>query len=873
LWPVSLAALIVVLAFPASSSAIEGLSLEWPLAEPLYEAPGWSDQGEASAATDGTNVFVVWTDNRGVADDDIMATRMTPTGDVIDAPGIPVSDQAGSENQAAVVWNGVSYFVVWRLESAGLQWNIYGARVSPTGEVLDDPIPLGTTPLQEREPSVAWDGTNHLVVWSDGADIVGRRVALDGEILDDVPIVVSSAANNQWRPSVVWNGSNFLVVWEDYRLGRDATIYGARVSAGGAVLDPQGFAVTSVGRQYEPRVAWNGTNHLVVWTNYAGSFQDISGARVSASGQVLDSTPISISAATFGQSTPHVAWNGERYLVTWDDNRSFDNLDIYGARVASDGTVEDATAVSIAPDRSGSNVVAAGDFFVLGNGKTKSEYAPFNRDVFATRISSGLTVFFRSALVSRSATVQRNPALAFDGTNYLAVWDEIGRDGEGDSDIVAAALSKTSGALDGTGLVVVERSGEQTEPAVAWNGHVFLAVWQTRQPGEDTNVEGALIWPDGAVGEPFSISVAGKDQVSPVVASDGSQFLVAWTDGRSGVYSQIFGTLVSGTGAVTTPTGVPLSSGPQSEWNPALAWAGGHYLLVWEDTRRSEGGGTQRDVFGSRISAAGAVLDPGGFAVSRHDFDETEPSVASLGGTSLVAWTDRRPGTASADIFAARVDAAGAVLDPTGFPVLPGPGEEFRPVVSSYASRYLVLWTEDNYLWGARVTPFGTLMDDQPIDLGAGFAPAAASGGAGDFGVTYMRYAPELEYGGGFRAFALLLHDGDASPTPPPPPSPAPPPPVPPPPPPPPPPVAPAPPRSPAAPPRVAARCIVPNVKGKTLGRARVLLTSKRCKLGHVTRTYAHAHAGVVISQSRRPGARLPRGAKVNLVVSRGRRR
>jgi hypothetical protein len=868
---VSLLVLVAFLALPASGSAVDGLDLEWPLAAPLYEAPGWSDQGEASAAFDGTNLLVVWTDSREVVAKDIMATRMTPAGTVLDAPGIPVSDQDGSESQATVVWNGASYFVVWRLEGASLHWDIYGARVSPTGQVLDDPIPLGTTGLEEREPSVAWNGTNHLVVWSDGADIVGRRVALDGEVVDDDPIVVSSAANNQWRPSVAWNGVNFLVVWEDYRQGSDATIFGARVAADGSVLDPQGFAVTAAVRQYEPRIAWNGTNHLVVWTNYSGSFQDIAGARVSTSGQVLDSTPIAISSAALGQSNPHVAWDGQRYLVTWDDNRTFDKLDVYGARVASDGTLVDGTGVEIAPARSGNGVAAAGDFFILAHGKTPSEFAPFDFDVFATRISGGLTIFFGSRLVSRSATVQRNPALAFDGTNYLAVWDEIGRDGKGDSDIVAAALSKSTGALDGTGLEVAETSGEQTEPAVAWNGDVFLAVWQTRQSGDDSDVEGALIGPDGSVGDPFSISVAGDDQTSPVVASDGSGFLVAWADWRSGVHSQVFGTLVSAAGVVSSPTGTPLSSGSQSEWEPALAWAGDHYLLVWEDTRRSSFT-IQRDVFGARISAAGGVLDPDGFAISAHDFDETTPSASSLAGTSLIAWSDRRLGNQQADIFAARVSGAGTVLDSAAFPVLPGPGEEARPVVSSYASRYLVLWTEDNYLWGARVTPYGTLMDNDPIDFGPSFAPTAASGGSGDLAVGYMRRGPELEYGGGFRAFARLLHDADpVPPRPPPPPPPAsPPPPAP------PPPAAPppSPPPPPPARPPVVARCVVPNVKGKTVGRARTLFASKRCKLGRVTRAYSQKVGfGKVISQSRRPGMRLARGAKVNVVVSRGRRR
>jgi subtilisin family serine protease len=71
-----------------------------------------------------------------------------------------------------------------------------------------------------------------------------------------------------------------------------------------------------------------------------------------------------------------------------------------------------------------------------------------------------------------------------------------------------------------------------------------------------------------------------------------------------------------------------------------------------------------------------------------------------------------------------------------------------------------------------------------------------------------------------------------------------------------------------------AARCVVPNVKGKTIAQARRLLASKRCALGRVSRTYsAKVKRGKIIKQSRRPGVRLARGTRINVVVSRGRRR
>ena len=72
-------------------------------------------------------------------------------------------------------------------------------------------------------------------------------------------------------------------------------------------------------------------------------------------------------------------------------------------------------------------------------------------------------------------------------------------------------------------------------------------------------------------------------------------------------------------------------------------------------------------------------------------------------------------------------------------------------------------------------------------------------------------------------------------------------------------------------PPASSARCVVPNVKAKSVRDARTLLVARRCTLGRVT--YASSRRvkkGKTISQSKPPGTRHPRGTRVNVVVSRG---
>jgi subtilisin family serine protease len=68
-------------------------------------------------------------------------------------------------------------------------------------------------------------------------------------------------------------------------------------------------------------------------------------------------------------------------------------------------------------------------------------------------------------------------------------------------------------------------------------------------------------------------------------------------------------------------------------------------------------------------------------------------------------------------------------------------------------------------------------------------------------------------------------------------------------------------------------RCVVPNVKKKRLAKARAAIVRAHCGLGKVTRAYARTRAGIVIGQKPAPRARLAKGARVRLVVSRGPRR
>src|SRR5439155_16442872 len=111
-------------------------------------------------------------------------------------------------------------------------------------------------PDDQEEPSVVANGNGYFVVWADKRnynsteyDIYGGRVSSTGEVLDPGGIPICTDPGRQTSPRVAFDGQKYLVVWEDDRESTTAfqlyQIYGARIATSGQVLDPNGFKITT----------------------------------------------------------------------------------------------------------------------------------------------------------------------------------------------------------------------------------------------------------------------------------------------------------------------------------------------------------------------------------------------------------------------------------------------------------------------------------------------------------------------------------------------------------------------------------------------------------------------------------------------------
>jgi hypothetical protein len=82
----------------------------------------------------------------------------------------------------------------------------------------------------------------------------------------DFPIC--TAADEQYYPCGVFANDQYYVFWADYRyydVDSSQSVFGARISASGTVIDPDGKLLYRHRTGYEPAVAYDGADFLVVF--------------------------------------------------------------------------------------------------------------------------------------------------------------------------------------------------------------------------------------------------------------------------------------------------------------------------------------------------------------------------------------------------------------------------------------------------------------------------------------------------------------------------------------------------------------------------------------------------------------------------------
>ena len=473
-----------------------------------------------------------------------------------------------------------------------------------------------------------------------------------------------------------------------------------------------------------PAMGSDGKDFLIAWIGY----KIINIARVSGDGKVLDTPAIEFrQPGGLHVYHPALAYGGGNYLLVWEE-----------------ATLGQTSADERHHGRPG------------GSGNRQDGGAGHQRNHAAHR--------------------RRRPGVAFDGTNFLVVWEDH-RDAM--PAVYGNRVRPSDGALlDGANGFRVGNSASGQAPAVAFGGGEYLVAFQagtslagarpTRPitarpiprssrwpraprarrwirrgwPGTDRT----SCWPGARRTCPSSISPRASiptparcsNPATSRSATPGTTPRIQRVQtSRRAVGASWPSSAPSATAprptSSTTPRGRrstpasgalarPVFGFPQTaDWQqyPDCSSDGSHHLVVWQ-----ERAGAHFEVRGARVSNAdGTLNEPDSFTISSGAADQVYPRTASNGSNHLVVWCD---GTS---LRAGRVKGSdGSLLDGAGIALpgksgAPSSGRPFYGVASD-GTDYLVLWTEEGAdpvrLRAARVRGSdGMLLDTTAISVAA----------------------------------------------------------------------------------------------------------------------------------------------------------
>lgn len=503
------------------------------------------------------------------------------------------------------------------------------------------------------------------------------------------------------------NSGGSIMVWVDERNG-NFDIYAQRFSATSLPLwTANGVAIcTSANMQTNPTIIQDGAGGAIIaWEDDVNGvgLPDIYAQRINASGVVQWTTNgVAVGAATNVQRNASMALisTGD-VVIVWEDKRAAGFYDVYAQRINPNGVVQwtaNGVVVSTALDDQLTPVVVnafGGGIFVVW---TDFVNAPTTGgDIYMQRFNTSGTALLTAngVAVCSTTAVQRNPKAVYGGSSdVLITWEDFRG---GNFDIYAQRVTSAGAQWTTNGVAVSATTGEQAAPVILGLGGTAGAViaWRDKR-GADFDIYAQMITSAGLVqwtANGVPVTSATGDQEAPALVIDemGDAFVLAWTDWRAGLSSDIYAQRINGSGVVQwAADGVAVSTAANSQAAPVMvndiAGIAGKtgYIIAWEDGRAGN-----FDVYAQRLGSNGKLCgnpaNPGtitGTANILAGTVNTYSVPAALGatsyawslptdwtGTSLTNSIETTASATSGNIFVSSVNMCGSSVSSSSLPV------------------------------------------------------------------------------------------------------------------------------------------------------------------------------------------------------------
>lgn len=593
-----------------------------------------------------------------------------------------------------------------------------------------------------RTATVSYDGTNFLVVYAVGRYVVGARVSEDGTVLDPTGFVIGEANGVVEQLHVAFDGTNHVVLFRN-EVRYPGSLRLRRVRPDASLVEPAPIEITHDSEMRADAVAFDGQRFLVAWAfvSPTDGAWDIAAVRVTNEGALLDTNPIAVVDAPGSQSAPSLTYDGSDFVVAFlEHGADIGRNSLFARRVGSDGSLRGATPTLVATD-----VSVLEPPGLASDGTTTwfswTDSSSGDVDVYARRLTTSLLPLDATPLpVATGPLRQHAPRMLMDGSAVLTNYVE----GQADGSFAArGARIVGSTVTDDSVWIEIDASlGYYASAAPTLGTTVGLvprfdpfvgALTATRFARDSLAPLGQSV-----------ISLRPKAQSAPAAASGTASSVLAWLE-TSRTETALRIARVGGAETPIAPSSaVLIARGAVAQ--PQVSFDGSNFLLAFVE--ESTGDPFVRTL---QVDQDGGVVD--GSAQSIADTSPwgvriTDLDVAFDGDAYLLVWTrvESFDGEWWSTLMGSRYAPNGQPLDPGGFEIDGGslgelPSADLAPLAPGFA--LLVRQLEDDGTHTFRLQRFtdgasATTTTSQALALPASTIHAVLGSDAGELVVAWM---------------------------------------------------------------------------------------------------------------------------------------
>lgn len=221
---------------------------------PIFEGPAGSFPiDRADLSYDGSRFLLTW-----VSGDHVHMTLLNDAGLVLNHRSIVDTSFFTSFGTSRGVWSGTQFFTAYSLarlvtDVGPLRWSIGLEAADATGTDNNTPLPAALPEIANAQNlafDVAAGPTRLTFAWAEDTGIVSEmRVAqttLSGQPLGEPQRVNVPLDGRVFFTELVWNGSEYVLVWTEFRFGTSWSVRAVRLDAFGVSKDAVPIEIAEV---------------------------------------------------------------------------------------------------------------------------------------------------------------------------------------------------------------------------------------------------------------------------------------------------------------------------------------------------------------------------------------------------------------------------------------------------------------------------------------------------------------------------------------------------------------------------------------------------------------------------------------------------